>query len=319
MVARGGRRAPVEEAEGAAARPEGATMTEPVFGSYAQMMRETDYARFAQEHRGGGSLGLEMFVAHQGPMEMEDPPCAQVAFTSVLAAEGPMEFAFNAPWNAQPLRAGGFSMQPARQACGFRTRHPHTILVVGVDERRLMTRLDEAGVRGDPFAPLYGCNEPLPEVVRLMRRVWAATEAQGPAANLLVDGLFAQALGLILRACDPGRRIAPPPDLADGRLARVVDYVEAHLERPMTVEELAGVAGVSMFHFTRVFRAATGLTPHAHVQARRVERAKRLLAGPMPLAEVAFAAGFASQSHMGQVFRRATGLTPGAWRAEARG
>ena len=293
--------------------------TPPVFGSYAEMMRQTGYARFEQEHRSGGSLAIELFVAHQGPMEMEDPPNAQVGFTSVLRAEGPMEVAVNAPWAEQPMAAGGFAMQPAREACGYRTRHPHTILTAGVDARRLATLLDEAGVRADPFGPLYARTEPLPEVVRLMRRIWAATEAQGPAANLLVDGLFVQALGLILRACDPARRIAPPPDLADRRLARVVDHVEAHLERPMTTEELAGVAHVSLFHFSRAFKAAAGLSPHAYVTARRVERARRMLAGPLPLAEVAFACGFASQSHFGSVFRRHTGLTPGAWRAEAAG
>ena len=292
---------------------------EPVFGSYSQMMRQTDYARFPQEHRSGGSLAIELFVAHQGPMDMEDPPNAQVAFTSVLRAEGPMEIAMNAPWRVDAMAPGAFAMQPARQACGYRTRHPHTILTAGVDARRLATLLDEAGVRADPFGPLYARTEPLPEVVRLMRRIWAATEAQGPAANLLVDGLFVQALGLVLRACHPARAIAPPPDLADRRLARVVDYVEAHLERPMAADELAGVAHISLFHFSRAFKAAAGLSPHAYVTARRVERAKRMLGTDASLSEVAYACGFASQSHFGEVFRRGTGLTPGAWRAEAAG
>ena len=291
---------------------------EPVLGSYAQMMRETDYARFEQEHRGGGALGLEMFLAEQGAMEMVDPPNAQIAFVSVLRAEGPMEYDFNDGWRVSEMSMGGFAMQPARTACGFQTRHEHTILVAGVDERRLLARLDEAGVRGDPFGPLYAASsDPHPEVVRLMRHIWAASEAQGPAANLLVDGLFDQALALVLRACDPARRIAPPPELADRRLARVVDYVEAHLEQPMSTRELAGVAHVSPFHFSRAFKAAAGLAPHAYVTARRVECARRLLSGPMALAEIAFACGFASQSHFGEVFRAQTGLTPGAYRAEA--
>ena len=288
---------------------------EPVFGSYAQMMRESDYARFEQEHRGGGSLGLELFVAHQGPMEMVDPPNRQIAFSSALSAEGPMEYDFNEGWRAAPMGPGTFAMQPAHTACAFQTRHEHTILTAGVDERRLLARLDEVGVRGDPFGPLYTVADPQPEVVGLMRRVWAASEAQGPAANLLVDGLFEQALALILRACDPARQIAPPPELADRRLARVVDYVEAHLEQPMTTQELAGVAHISPFHFSRAFRDAAGQTPHAYVQGRRVERARRLLADPtVPLAQVAFATGFASQSHLGSVFKSHVGATPGAYR-----
>ena len=65
-----------------------------------------------------------------------------------------------------------------------------------------------------------------------------------------------------------------------------------------------------------MFRAATGTTPLAYATARRVARAQALLADPaMPLAQVAYATGFASQSHFGEVFRRHTGLAPGAWRA----
>ena len=292
---------------------------EPVFGSYAEMMRQTGYARFPQEHRSGGSLAIELFVAHQGPMEMEDPPNAQVGFTSVLRAEGPMEVAVNAPWRVNAMVPGALTVQPALTACGFRTRHPHTILTAGVDARRLATLLDEAGVRADPFGPLYARTEPLPEVVRLMRRIWAATEAQGPAANLLVDGLFGQALGLILRACDPARAATPPPVLADRRLARVVDYVEAHLERPLTAAELAGVAHVSLFHFSRAFKAAAGLSP-ARLRHRAPRRARPPDArGPPAARGGGLRLRVRLQSHFGQVFRRHTGLTPGAWRAEAAG
>ena len=95
-------------------------------------------------------------------------------------------------------------------------------------------------------------------------------------------------------------------------------YAEAHLAEPLTVEELAGAACLSTFHFARAFRAATGRTPHAWVTERRVARARRLLADPaLPLAQVALAAGFASQSHFGQVFRQEVGATPGAYRREA--
>ena len=86
----------------------------------------------------------------------------------------------------------------------------------------------------------------------------------------------------------------------------------------MTTDELAGVAAISLFHFTRVFRDALGLTPHRYVQRRRVERAKAMLLDPRaPLAQIAHACGFASQSHFGQVFKAHTGATPGQWREGA--
>ena len=291
-------------------------MSAAVFDSYQQMMRETDYARFEQEHRSGGTLGLNLFVAHQGAMEMVDPPNAEIAFTAILKAEGPMEFDFNDGWSEHPAWSNHFTLQPAHQECAFRIRHPHTILVAGVNRDRLMSVLDEAGVRGDPFGALYARNTHLPEVVALMRRIWAAQETAGAAANLLVDGLFQTALGLLLRWADPSGRIEPAPVLSDARLARVVDFVEAHIDEPLTVGELAGVACVSAFHFGRCFRAATGETPHRYVMGRRVERAKALLlAEPaLDVTSVALATGFASQSHLSEVFRARVGAPPGAWR-----
>ena len=103
-------------------------------------------------------------------------------------------------------------------------------------------------------------------------------------------------------------------DSTDPRIRRAMDYVEAHTAEPITLAEIAGVAGISRFHFVRVFREATGSTPHRYVQTRRVERAKVLLATDTPLIQIAFACGFASHSHFGQVFKQHTGMTPGEWR-----
>lgn len=95
-------------------------------------------------------------------------------------------------------------------------------------------------------------------------------------------------------------------------LGRVVDYVEARLgEDGLSLAAMAAVAGLSPFHFSRVFKRATGVAPHRFVIRSRVERAKALLARPdVSLAEIAYAAGFASQAHFTTLFRHETGLTP---------
>ena len=99
-----------------------------------------------------------------------------------------------------------------------------------------------------------------------------------------------------------------------------MEHAEAHLERPLALAQLAAVACMSPYHFLRCFRDATGRTPAAWVRERRVARARALLRDPrLPLAQVAFACGFASQSHFGEVFRAQTGATPGAYRAAVTG
>ena len=98
-----------------------------------------------------------------------------------------------------------------------------------------------------------------------------------------------------------------------------MEYVEEHLAGP-TLEHLAAVARLSVYHFARQFKAATGLPPHQYVIARRVERAKLLLQGgsDLSLAEVAARAGFSDQSQFCQHFKRQVGVTPGQFRTPAR-
>jgi AraC family transcriptional regulator len=99
--------------------------------------------------------------------------------------------------------------------------------------------------------------------------------------------------------------------LAPVVLRRVLDYVEAQLEQGLSLRDLAAVAGLSPYHFARVFKRSTGSSPHRYVLRRRIERAKRhLAAGELPLAAVALTCGFGSQSHFTAHFRTATGLTP---------
>ncbi len=77
--------------------------------------------------------------------------------------------------------------------------------------------------------------------------------------------------------------------------------------------ELARTAGLSPHHFLRVFKAATGLPPHAYQIQQAVEHAKRLLAGGAPISRTALDAGFADQSHFSRIFREFTGATPGQY------
>ena len=130
---------------------------------------------------------------------------------------------------------------------------------------------------------------------------------------LFVEGLVTAIVARGLRLAAGGLVDAPTRG-TDRRIRRAMDYAETHLEEALSLAVLAEVAATGPFHFLRCFRDATARTPAVWVKARRVERAKRLLRRPAPLAEIAFACGFASQSHFGQVFRAHTGMTPGRWR-----
>jgi len=111
---------------------------------------------------------------------------------------------------------------------------------------------------------------------------------------------------------------APTPPwsgLAPHRLKRVLACIEARLAERIHVTDLAREANMSPFHFSRMFKRATGRSPHQYVTLQRVERARQLLAATsMPIAEVARSVGFRTQAHFTGVFAQHAGTTPRAFR-----
>lgn len=94
-------------------------------------------------------------------------------------------------------------------------------------------------------------------------------------------------------------------------LKRVTDYIIDHLDQDLSLSELASLAHLSRHHFSRLFKQATGVSPHQYVIQQRVNRAKQLLLhGELSVAEVAYQVGFANPSHLSRHFRRIMGVSP---------
>lgn len=100
-------------------------------------------------------------------------------------------------------------------------------------------------------------------------------------------------------------------------LARIDDFIDAHLKEQISLADLAALAGVSVDGFARRFKATTGQTAYAWILERRVRRAAdRLRGGATDLGRLALEVGFSSQSHLTTTFRRLRGTTPAAWRRQ---
>jgi AraC family transcriptional regulator len=99
------------------------------------------------------------------------------------------------------------------------------------------------------------------------------------------------------------------------RTHRVFKYVDEHLSESITLDDLAGAAGLTSMYFASQFRAATNMRPHEYVLRRRIQRAQELLVlSPIRLIDVALEVGFQTQAHFTTVFKRFTGVTPLRWR-----
>ncbi len=117
----------------------------------------------------------------------------------------------------------------------------------------------------------------------------------------------------------PVRRSHLRGGLTPAAMRRIHVWVEAHLEAPIRLQDMAARAGLSLHHFARAFRTSAGTTPRAFVEGRRIERARQLIEeSDRPLAEIALATGLGTQSRLTTIFRRRTGFTPGEYRRTSR-
>jgi AraC family transcriptional regulator len=99
--------------------------------------------------------------------------------------------------------------------------------------------------------------------------------------------------------------------LPAGRLKRATDHVRDHADQDLTLATLSALVHMSRYHFARLFKHSTGLSPHRFVVRARIERAARLLeTSNLPIGDIGRLVGFRSPSHFSTVFRRLTNVTP---------
>jgi AraC-like DNA-binding protein/quercetin dioxygenase-like cupin family protein len=106
----------------------------------------------------------------------------------------------------------------------------------------------------------------------------------------------------------------------DRRLRRALEFMHDNYSRELSLEEIASAAYLSEYHFARLFKQITGVTPHVYLANLRLERARRLLAETtFSVSEIARMVGYQSQSHFTKIFKSVTGVTPRAYREAGSG
>jgi AraC family transcriptional regulator len=142
---------------------------------------------------------------------------------------------------------------------------------------------------------------------RIVERALQGTVTNAFAASALAYELT-MALAAEKRRTDPTLVVRPV-------IEKARRFGEAHLNRPLTVNDLAREAGLSRYHFSRLFTQHTGLAPAAWLIEQRVKEAARLLRSTkLPLKSIAAQCGFPNPNYLGRVFRQHTGVPPAAYR-----
>ncbi|MEM5431052.1 AraC family transcriptional regulator [Cupriavidus oxalaticus] len=177
----------------------------------------------------------------------------------------------------------------------------------------------------DPALGLPGCdrlaqlpmriNDTADAVVQALLKSLSAEMAAGRVPEAVYLEHLVSLVSLRIAGAMPAAPVRRMPGVGKRLLARLTDYIDSRLDTPLSLSDLAGVAGMPVDTFARRFKAETGMAPYAYVISRRVRRAQCLLRGsPMPISAMALELGFSSQSHFTSTFQRLTGTTPRSYR-----
>jgi AraC family transcriptional regulator len=149
----------------------------------------------------------------------------------------------------------------------------------------------------------------------LAQMLAAECRSPGPFGTLYSDSLTnAILIGLV--------RLGAPTAKARHRLAPTqlriaIDYMDARKDGGLLLSDLAAATGLSQSHFSRAFKASTGLPPYQwHLQCRISRAQELLLNSPLSVVQIAAVTGFADQPHFTRAFRHVTRTTPAAWRKD---
>jgi AraC family transcriptional regulator len=199
------------------------------------------------------------------------------------------------------LPAGIESSADANESCDT--------LVVSVEPAKLaLAAAEDSALEAKLIQRLSGRDQPLLDLARtLVRESWRCYP-NGPLAWNEVASSFIDNLVARHTSGFDGRSRGT---LGSDVLAKLREHVIAHLEEPIEVATLAGIAGRSPFHFSRVFKRSVGMTPYRYIVHLRLQRAVELVReGRAGLAEIAASTGFADQSHLSRWIRRVHGVAP---------
>lgn len=274
---------------------------------------------------GGGGLGgvhLQRYSHHSTPASLTIPAVAEPLLVLVLAGSARVqEREAGQRWEAYTVGCDDFFLTMTavpyqmrwhtEAGQGFEVVHVYLGQGLLADAARDVLgravpglRLRDIGAGRDP------------QVSQLVRGLYQESARAGTPSAMYVQGLSqALAVHLVRHYRDPHSADAPANALPAYKLHRVQARMAATLAQPFSLALLAAEAGMSRYHFSRLFHRATGQTASQYFIRLRMEKACELLrAGTLSVIDIALEVGYASPSHFSHVFRRHAGVAPLAYR-----
>lgn len=184
------------------------------------------------------------------------------------------------------------------------------LLLVELDASVVKDAADSIGanVRASELCPLLQIEDAF--TLHILLALKEELESEDGLGGLYASSLALSLAAHLVRTYSSRRSIRSPGRFTKRQTTALLDFVEDHLARNITISELAEVTGLSQSHFKSLFKTSFNVSPHQYVARARVDRATSLLHHDKhSLSQIALMCGFADQSHMARWVRRLTGRT----------
>jgi AraC-like DNA-binding protein len=192
-----------------------------------------------------------------------------------------------------------------------RVARPQDFQVLFLTPDTMQKFSEEMAVPGQPhFKPVPEINE---QLYSSCKHLHAAIINDAPVIEQ--QSLLTRCVGMLL-STHAEKRVPPILDSGKQPLLRARDYLHDQYAQSVSLDEIAAVAGLSRFHFLKVFSAQFGMPPHIYQICLRIERSLPLLRQGMSTPQIAETLGFYDQSHFIRHFKRTMGVTPGLYQGK---
>jgi AraC family transcriptional regulator len=263
---------------------------------------------------------VEIFVRGRCEAHIVVPAVAEPLLVWVLSGQAIVEErTAHEPWEANTVGRGDFflttSPVPYEMRWQATSLEPFVVMHVYLGLALLERAIAEAGGGAIQLREVSGGRDDV--LSALLEQIREELSRRGETSALLVQGVAqCVAVHLARHYMDAGAEdMSGRNALPAFKLKRVIQLMEQHLAEPFNLGDLARAIGLSEYHFSRLFKRATGRSPSQYFIHLRMTRARQLLIETeRSIIDIGLEVGYGSASHFSQVFRREVGVAPSHYR-----